>query len=375
MKAIPLLILGLTGLQLSQTAHADECRLLSSPDVLDYGTLDRSRLNPQQASLALPGQTTQISLSCNSDQDLSLFFRADALDNERWRLAEGSHYRLRASNAAVDGESVELGLLAHPGAVPGPASANLDWRPQQGLVPVRAGQPLRGRTLTLTLTVDAELAAAAFNVRDVIQSSSNGQLHAPASDTSTHLALQWQIRPAACTPHLSNNGVVNYGKISAQSLNAEKRTRLPTRQLNLSISCDSPARYALLMHDNRDGTSLVNSMVFYGLGRDASSNPIGLYEVVFDPQDVSADQLPVVYLTQSTGGGTYWSNASSLKNSIASTTLLAFTDEDNSTKGPVPFRNFNTTINIQPVIAPTQDLDLRQDIPLDGSATIEIIYL
>ncbi|MNJ42116.1 hypothetical protein D3C77_370680 [compost metagenome] len=129
------------------------------------------------------------------------------------------------------------------------------------------------------------------------------------------------------------------------------------------------------MHDNRDGTALVNSMVFYGLGLDAASNRIGLFEVVFDPRLISADQVPAAYLTYSTGGGTYWSNASAQSNSITSKTLLAFTDEDNTTKGPVPFRNLSTSIEIKPVIAPTLDLDLRQDISLDGSATLEIVYL
>lgn len=356
-------------------AYAEECRLQSSPGHIDYGTLDRSRLSPQDSSLPLPGKTAQVTLSCTQPVDLGLFFKAEFLDNERWRLTDNGHLRIKASNAVVDGESVELGLLSHIGATPGPAAASLEWRPQHGVAPVRAGQAVRGRSLGLTLTLEGELSASAFQVRDMIQSAVNGQLQAPASGATSNLDLHWQIQPAACIPQLSNNGVVDYGKIAAQSLQADRRTRLPSRHLNLTINCDSPARYALLMHDNRDGTALVNSMVFYGLGLDAASNRIGLFEVVFDPKLISADHMPAVYLTYSTGGGTYWSNASDKSNSITSKTLLAFTDEDNTTKGPVPFRNLNTSIEIKPVIAPTLDLDLRQDILLDGSATIEIVYL
>ena len=44
-------------------------------------------------------------------------------------------------------------------------------------------------------------------------------------------------------------------------------------------------------------------------------------------------------------------------------------------KGPVAIRNLNATVNILPVIAPTNELDNRQDIQLDGSGTLEIIYL
>ncbi|MCW2267541.1 DUF1120 domain-containing protein [Pseudomonas sp. JUb96] len=375
MKRLLILALACAGALPLLAANADECRLLSSPEQIDYGTLDRSRLTPQQPALALPEKTTQIHLSCTHPVDLSLFFKAEFLDSERWRLTDKGHLRIKAGNAVVDGEPVELGLLSHPGAAPGPAAASLDWRPQHGMTPVRAGQTLRGRSLSLTLTLEGELSASAFQVHGMIQSTASGQLQAPASGATSNLDLHWQIQPAACTPQLSNNGVVDYGKISAQSLQPDKRTRLPSRHLNLTISCDSPARYALLMHDNRDGTALVNSMVFYGLGLDAASNRIGLFEVVFDPRLISADQVPAAYLTYSTGGGTYWSNASAQSNSITSKTLLAFTDEDNTTKGPVPFRNLSTSIEIKPVIAPTLDLDLRQDISLDGSATLEIVYL
>ncbi|MDD2060850.1 DUF1120 domain-containing protein [Pseudomonas sp. GD03860] len=375
MKRLLPLALALAGVLPPLAAQADDCRLLSSPEQIDYGTIDRTRLSPQQPTLALPEKTVQIHLSCTNPNDLGLFFKAEFLDNERWRLNDSGLLRIKASNAVVDGEPVELGLLSHPGASPGPAAASLAWRPQQGVAPVRAGQALGGRSLSLTLTFEGELSASAFQVRDMIQSTASGQLHAPATGATTPLDLHWQIQPAACTPQLSNNGVVDYGTIAAQSLQAERRTRLPSRHLNLSINCDSPARYALLMHDNRDGTALVNSMVFYGLGLDASDNRIGLYEVVFDPKLTSADQLPAVYLTYSTGGGTYWSSSSAQSNSITSKTLLALTDEDNTVKGPVPFRTLSTSIEIKPVIAPTLDLDLRQDILLDGAATIEIVYL
>ncbi|MNJ39262.1 hypothetical protein D3C77_341310 [compost metagenome] len=367
--------LGLATILLPQSALADECRLLSGPERIDYGTLDRSRLSPQQPSLALPRQTTQVSLSCNSPTDLSLFFKAQALDSERWQLGANGQYRIQASLAMVDGEPVELGLLSHVGATPGPAAAQLDWRPQHGVVPLKAGVPLRGRTLSLTLSVDSELSAVAFQVRDMIQSATSAQLYAPGADVSANLSMDWAIMPAACTPLLSNNGEVNYGKISAQSLQADKPTSLPSKHLTLSINCDSPARFALRMLDNRDGTALLDSPLSYGLGRDTASNSIGFFEVMLDPNQVSADSLPAIYLTHSSSDGAHWDSASIQGNGIPSKALMAFTNEDASTKGPVPIRNLSTSIEIKPVIAPTRDLDLRQEIELDGSATIEIVYL
>ncbi|ROL62768.1 hypothetical protein BHU25_24150 [Pseudomonas vranovensis] len=367
-----LVMLLLFGLPL--TTLASECRLQVTPTPLDYGTLDRSRLQPGSPGLALPEKTAQLTLSCSESSDLSVFYTANALDSERFEFAAGGHYRIRADNAVVDGERVDLARIEQAGAVPGPASASLGWQPRSGVVPVRAGKAVQGLSLNLTLVLEAELSAKAFEVRESTSLRSSGQFVAPAPGSTAELALQWQIQPAACTPLLSQGGVVDYGKISLQSLNSDKRTRLPTRQLNLSIQCDSPARYALLMQDNRDGTAVVDSLNFYGLGRDASENKIGLYEVQIDPLHISADQLPAVYVTQSTRG-TGWSTAGSTSKPLTTTTLLGFNDVENNSNGPIAIRHLSTPINIMPVIAATDELDNRQDIHLDGSATIEIIYL
>lgn len=356
------------------TAIASDCRLQINPSPLDYGTLDRTRLAPGTPGLPLIEKTAQLSLSCSEATDLSLFYTANALDSERFDLAAAGHYRVRALDAFVDGERVDLAPLDQPGAMPGPAAGPLNWQPRNGVIPVRAGKAVQGRSLSMTLALDAELVAKAFEVRESTLFRTTGQFNAPASGSTAELAMQWQIQPAACTPMLSQGGRVDFGRISMQNLNRDKRTRLPTRQLNLSIQCDSPARYALLMYDNRDGSALVDSLNFYGLGHDGAENRIGLYEVQIDPLHISADQLPAVYLTQSTHG-TGWSTAGSASKPLTTTTLLGFNDIENNSNGPIAIRHLSTPINIMPVIAATNELDNRQDIHLDGSATIEIIYL
>ncbi|MNH09446.1 hypothetical protein D3C79_689000 [compost metagenome] len=81
-----------------------------------------------------------------------------------------------------------------------------------------------------------------------------------------------------------------------------------------------------------------------------------------------------MYVTQSTRG-TGWSTAGSTSKPLTTTTLLGFNDVENNISGPIAIRHLSTPINIMPVIAATDELDNRQDIHLDGSATIEIIYL
>jgi type 1 fimbria pilin len=80
--------------------------------------------------------------------------------------------------------------------------------------------------------------------------------------SSVDLSVNGVITPTACTPLLSSNGVIDYGKISQQDLNVDKGTRLPVKQLQVSIGCNAASRFALRMRDNRDGTATVNSEIY-----------------------------------------------------------------------------------------------------------------
>lgn len=51
------------------------------------------------------------------------------------------------------------------------------------------------------------------------------------------------------------------------------------------------------------------------------------------------------------------------------------TDVPASTAGPIAIRNLSSRILQQAVIAPTSTLDLSQDVFIDGSVTLELIYL
>ena len=94
----------------------------------------------------------------------------------------------------------------------------------------------------------------------------------PATAASTvDLSVTGRITPTACTPLLSSGGLIDYGKISQQDLNLERGTRLPIKQLQVSIGCNAPSRFALRMRDNRDGTATVNSEIYYGLGRTTAA--------------------------------------------------------------------------------------------------------
>jgi hypothetical protein len=193
--------------------------------------------------------------------------------------------------------------------------------------------------------------------------------------STVELTVKGHITPLACTPTLSGGGVVDLEKISHQDLNIETGTRLPLRQLSLGISCNGPTRFALLMTDNRDGSANVNSEIFYGLGLDNSGNKVGLFSVSFDPTLTVVDSVAQIYGTESTTGGVAWRPANLRPIDIGSQSYLAFTDTEGSTAGPSAIQNLNTLLKVEVVLAALKNLDLSTDVRIDGSGSLQIVYL
>ena len=200
----------------------------------------------------------------------------------------------------------------------------------------------------------------------------SGTAHAAST---VDLAVTGLITPMACTPLLSSGGLVDFGKISRNDLNLTNGTRLPHKYLTLTVNCNAPGRFALRMRDNRDGTGHVNSEIFYGLGLDTSGNKIGVYSVSFDPKQTVVDDLAVVYGTESTTGGLAWRPANLNPIDIGSRSLLGFTDVVGSNAGPSAIQTLSSTLKLEATINARQNLDLSVETPMDGSATLEVVYL
>ncbi len=201
-----------------------------------------------------------------------------------------------------------------------------------------------------------------------------GAQHSLAAST-VDLSVKGVVIPTACTPLLSSGGLIDYGKISQQDLNLDKGTRLPVKHLQVSVGCNGPSRFALRMRDNRDGSAMVNSEIYYGLGLDNSGNRIGLYSLTFDPRQTVVDSSALIYGTESTTGGLAWRTANLNPIDIGANSYLGFTDTDGSTTGPSAIQELISTVKIEAVINAKQNLDLSTDILLDGSATMEVVYL
>lgn len=372
MAACALALLGAVAPQ----ASANTCQLNLSEPLLDFGLMNRAARNPSAPQWLLGERRISVQLNCPQAQDMTLFYRAPAASAERLRFTERGSYALRVQEAVLDGQAVELGLLAGSGQAPGHVAQALAWRPNHAITPLRDGVPAQGKSLALVVQVSAWAQADATQLREAVTWETSGLLDSVATGRSQPLTLQARFAPAACEPSLSGGGVVDLGKLSASDLRPDEHTRLPAKSLLLSIRCDAPTSFALVMHDNREGTATGGAdETAYGLGLDNSRQKIGRYYLNINPADIRADALPQVYRTDSTTAGTAWSGASNQPIPIGARSYLGFTATPGSHAGPAAIQNLSGNISIQAWIAPTQALDLSNEVALDGSGTIEIIYL
>ena len=205
----------------------------------------------------------------------------------------------------------------------------------------------------------------------LLLASSPAVLAASAVD----LNVKGLITPAACLPQFPSGALIDYGKIARQDLNLETATRLPVKTLNIAITCNGPVRYALRMRDNRDGSAMVNSEIYYGLGFDNSGNRLGIYSMTFDPRQTQANSTAQIYGTESTTGGLAWRTSNLNPIDIGSRSYLGFTEVEGSVSGPTAIAILFSSVTVQTVINARQNLDLSVETPLDGSATLEVVYL
>ncbi len=372
-----LLLLGLAlGAAAQSQAQADDCQLNLSQPRLDFGVMNRAVQRNPSAEIQLGERRLSLNLNCPTPTDLHVFYRALAATAERYRFTERGSYRVQVSEAVLDGQAVELGLITGPGQAPTARGKTLDWRADHAIVPLRDGQPTTGSSFSAQLLVNAWARADATQVRDAVTWEATGLIDAVATGRARELSLQAGFAPAACEANLSNGGIVDFGRMWAKSLSADKETGLASRNLMLSIGCDGPTHFALRMQDNRKGSATGGTdETAYGLGVDDSRNKIGRYYLYFDPFDLRADALAQVYRTDSTTAGVAWSSSSAYPIPIGSNSLLGFTETPGSHAGPTAIQNLSGQISVRAVLSPMNSLDLRTDVVLDGSGTIEIIYL
>lgn len=203
------------------------------------------------------------------------------------------------------------------------------------------------------------------------------------------------IVPAACTPALTGGGVVDYGTIKADTISATDYTVLPEKQISFAITCDAPAKVALIASNGRTGSlagaaetphgsgmSPVNlfglgAVGAAGLGLDGAAQ-VGGYSVRIDNSSVMADGVAV----DSLRADRTWAGVTGawVKDSYAGivyspnyTRLTSWAAAGTTT--PVAFTALSGQLGVQAYINKGSELDLSKPVHLDGLTTITLYYM
>lgn len=188
------------------------------------------------------------------------------------------------------------------------------------------------------------------------------------------------ITPAACTPTIGSGGVIDYGNIPASSLSATSYNKLDERALPFSITCDAPTRVALLTVDNRAASRVpgitrivapVSDNGNFGLGTVSGAN-VGGYVVRMRQGTFTMDGVPAVTIG-SGNGGVSWGSAP--EGPVYHDVPRAPNSWSTGGNVPTAFTNLAGTLSVQAVLNKGEALPLTDAVPLDGLATIELLYL
>lgn len=188
-------------------------------------------------------------------------------------------------------------------------------------------------------------------------------LGAPAAFAAS--TVKGLITPSACTPMLSGGGMVDYGKIPTSDLNLDCPTVLDSHTLQLSVSCDASALFALDLIDNRANSAPTS--ITYGLGLINGTEKLGWYTIKL--RNPIADGMEVQPIISRDQGKTWYRDNLWEPGMFVSIASM----DDNSQ--PRPVQDLKMELVVSTTIARTDGLDLSNEVSIDGSATLVVRYL
>jgi hypothetical protein len=186
--------------------------------------------------------------------------------------------------------------------------------------------------------------------------------------SSVDLAVKGVITPSACTPSLSGGGVIDYGKIAAQDLDPVSVTYLPKVSLDFAVNCEAHTLLAVQAQDNRPQNFTPRA---FGFTPTSTGSPLGAYFI--DVSNFLADGVPVIRMYSPNNGQGWVAMEDFLP--WAPNVLTAFGDTSSGKPAPVPTQHLTMSMLISGHIFFASNLPLEEEIPIDGSATIEVRYL
>lgn len=185
--------------------------------------------------------------------------------------------------------------------------------------------------------------------------------------SSTELQISGLITPDACTVTLSENGVIDHGKIPAGNLSQDEFNVLPSHTQGVNILCSGPMLFALVGFDNRADSSLAPEF-FYGLGKNLHAPAERLGSVALSYRDPVGDGMPLQTMASRDNGSSWFAETNAYPRALMGFALPGG-------RLPLPLVQLDTTLRIDTSINAAVHLTLDQEVPLDGSISLDLRYL
>lgn len=235
------------------------------------------------------------------------------------------------------------------------------------------------------------------NVKLLIAGSAFFAMSAQAADRVS-IDVKVTLEAAACTPILSNGGVVNFGSHSVNRLSTQHYTQIGTRNINMTITCESATGIAITARDTRmdsmttgkdsggqsgvkytlnGGGYISQTTRLFGLGKTKDNKNIGSYAVLIDSNNISASngsQTLAVSIAGAdaviTGQKRAWQTLTAYPLAVDQSYYYTFVKPGETTPTPVT----NAIIPLQVSASIANDLGGSEKIELDGKAVISVVY-
>ncbi|EMC0022067.1 DUF1120 domain-containing protein [Enterobacter cloacae] len=196
------------------------------------------------------------------------------------------------------------------------------------------------------------------------------------------LKVHGTLTNSACTAELGNGGVIDYGMIRLGELSPTENNHLGQKQIPVTITCSAPTKVGFTISDNRSdsnaqlpvdiGNNTAQSAKYYtyGVGNTTEGVKIGNYGMWMT--DVAADGKTVDAIAHNHDwASTSWKKSGVPRSDAFQTTAFAET----GTTTPLAITNATFNFNTNLKIRDTNTLAITDDTPLDGQATMTLVYL
>jgi len=199
-----------------------------------------------------------------------------------------------------------------------------------------------------------------------------------ASAASTEMKVTGEISEGACNVTAQNNGLIDFGDILNASILAGTVFKLAGTPFTIDISCSEPTNVGYRIVDNRAESASPVAEPNLGIGFDKSGNKIGylnLQQTDYALLDgnVAGGGTPAAHMLTRNAGVT-WGNF--LKDSsLRPIEYYSFNLVRASPLVPGPISTAVLTFTPHLNISPRETLDMTDEINIDGSVTLELLYL